>query len=522
MDREVADVLDEGGTFIGRANVVGEQAFCLYQVLTGNSGNIVGVLVVGRSIGEITQQTNDAATIMLWVIGLSVLLADIVLNIIMSRWLKKLDVANHYLTDIATGVFPSEPLDLHTKDELMVTADCINEMTAALKEKARLNGELEAAANIQRDMLPRELPDQEEFDVCAAMHPAKEIGGDFYDFFPVDEDHLEVVIADVSGKGVPAALIMALSKMLIKDHTKTGIPLGEVFTSVNRLLCEGNETNVFVTAFMAVLELSTGKLTYVNAGHNPPLIRLGDGGFAYMDIAPGMLLGIFDGIRYTQNELVMAPGDRLFLYTDGVTEAMNASDALYGNDRLRAYLNAHGTEDAASVLRGLKADIDAFADAREQCDDITVLMLDFFRLAGPERITERTFPADEAHLDEAIAFAKEMLAEKPVPKKITTQILTAVDEVFTNIFSYAYQDGDGAGTVRLGIRVDEKTILLRFSDSGLAFDPLKAADPDLDIPAEEREIGGLGIFLVKKMMDKVIYARKDGQNVLVLKKTYSD
>ena len=520
MDKEVADVLDEGGTFIGRANVVGGQVFCLYHVLRDNSGNIVGVIVVGRSIEEIAQQTSDAASLMLWIIFISVLLADIVLNIIMSRWLKKLDVANHYLIDIATGEFPQEPLDLHTKDELMVTADCINEMTTALKDKARLNGELEAAANMQRDMLPRERPEREEFDIGAAMHPAKEVGGDFYDYFMVDEDHLAVVIADVSGKGVPAALVMAISKMLIKDHTKMGMPVKEVFNEVNRLLCEGNETNVFVTAFLGVLELTTGRFTYVNAGHNPPLLRLGDGGFRYLDVPSGMLLGIFEKFRYGQSELIMAPGDRFFLYTDGVTEAMDPQDTLYGTDRLREYLNAHENADADKVLEGLKADIDAFSGAREQCDDITMLMLDFLKPSEPGRVTERRFDAGEESLDAVIDFTKEMLADKPVPKKVATQILTAVDEIFTNIASYAYPEGNGS--VWLSVSVDENTVRLRFTDSGIAFDPMQTEDPDVDMPADEREIGGLGIFLVKKTMDRIAYARKDGKNVLKLQKIYRD
>ena len=247
-------------------------------------------------------------------------------------------------------------------------------------EKERINAELSLASSIQAHMLPcifPAFPDRDEFDVYASMTPAKEVGGDFYDFFMVDDSHMAVVMADVSGKGVPAALFMVIAKTLIKNYAQSGIKPEEVFTTVNRLLCDGNKAGLFVTAWLGVLELTTGKLTYVNAGHNPPLIKQNGGEFTYLKSRVCFVLAGMETIKYRQNEITIAPGDRLFLYTDGVTEATNSSIELYGEERLSAFMNSHSGENAEEILHDLKADIYAFQGEAPQFDDITMLMLDY-------------------------------------------------------------------------------------------------------------------------------------------------
>ena len=247
-------------------------------------------------------------------------------------------------------------------------------------EKERINAELSLASSIQAHMLPcifPAFPDRDEFDVYASMTPAKEVGGDFYDFFMVDDSHMAVVMADVSGKGVPAALFMVIAKTLIKNYAQSSIKPEEVFTTVNRLLCDGNKAGLFVTAWLGVLELTTGKLTYVNAGHNPPLIKQNGGEFTYLKSRAGFVLAGMETIKYRQNEITIAPGDRLFLYTDGVTEATNSSIELYGEERLSAFMNSHSGENAEEILHDLKADIYAFQGEAPQFDDITMLMLDY-------------------------------------------------------------------------------------------------------------------------------------------------
>lgn len=254
----------------------------------------------------------------------------------------------------------------------------IEDLTRATSEKERIGAELNVATHIQASMLPcifPAFPERPEFDIYASMDPAKEVGGDFYDFFLVDEDHLAVVVADVSGKGVPAALFMVIAKTLIKDHAQTGTPPEEVFTEVNRQLCESNEEGLFVTAWMGVLELSSGRLTFVNAGHNPPLLRQGGGDFAYLRTRPGFVLAGLEGTRYRSGSLILSPGDTLYLYTDGVTEATDSELQLYGEERLQAVLNAGRDLAPRELLAAVKADVDAFAGEAPQFDDITMLAL---------------------------------------------------------------------------------------------------------------------------------------------------
>ncbi len=262
-------------------------------------------------------------------------------------------------------------------EDLESYVDNLQKVTA---EKERINAELSLASSIQAHMLPcifPAFPEHDEFDIYATMTPAKEVGGDFYDFFMVDDTHVAAVMADVSGKGVPAALFMVIAKTLIKNHAQNGLQPCDVFTTVNRLLCDGNDAGLFVTAWMCVLDITSGKLTYVNAGHNPPLIRQNGGKFEYLRSRPGFVLAGMDTVKYRQNELMLSPGDRLYLYTDGITEATSAAKELYGEERLSAYLNGHADDTAEDILHGLKSDIDSFVGEAPQFDDMTMLMLDF-------------------------------------------------------------------------------------------------------------------------------------------------
>ena len=263
----------------------------------------------------------------------------------------------------------------------------VENLTAVTAEKERIGTELNVATQIQADMLPRifpPFPDRQEFDIYATMTPAREVGGDFYDFFLVDQDHLAVVIADVSGKGVPAALFMVIVKTLIKNHTQTGMAPDQVFETVNRQLCENNEAGMFVTAFLGVLEISTGRFTYVNAGHNPPLAALGGRPYDWLPSKRGFVLAGLEGVRYRQQEIVLCPGDSIFCYTDGVTEALDPADALYSEARLRAFFRGRDLEGRplAEQLDLLRRDIAAFAAGAEQADDITMLLLRINKTTG--------------------------------------------------------------------------------------------------------------------------------------------
>ncbi len=252
-------------------------------------------------------------------------------------------------------------------------------------EKQRIASELDVATHIQTSMLPNifpAFPSYREFDVFASMTPAREVGGDFYDFFMVDEKHLAVVMADVSGKGIPAALFMVIGKTLIKDHTRPDEDLGEVFTKVNNLLCESNSEGLFITAFEGVLNLETGEFRYVNAGHEMPFICRSGGGFNAEKIRPGFVLAGMENMKYRSGVMQLGEGDKIFQYTDGITEAINSNNELFGMERLEMSLNKVKDLDAKSIIDSVKADIDAFAGDVPQFDDITMLCLSFKKKLG--------------------------------------------------------------------------------------------------------------------------------------------
>ena len=296
--------------------------------------------------------------------------------------------------DIAGGQFDHK-LDIHTGDEIEHLAVCFNSMTTELKtymanlaqvtaEKEHASAELTIATNIQTSMLPNTFPafpHRHDFDIYATMQAAKQVGGDFYDFYLMDENHLLITIADVSGKGVPAALFMVIAKTIMKNFALTlggADDLAPLVSCTNDQLCENNDAMMFVTAFVGMLELSTGNFRYVNAGHNPPLIyRHAEKNFAYMDVKRNFVMGGMDGIDYQSQEITLEAGDRLFLYTDGVTEALSESKELYGEDRLLNTLNEQSVDDLTlqELLAAVKKSLAAHVGKAEQSDDITMLTL---------------------------------------------------------------------------------------------------------------------------------------------------
>ena len=302
--------------------------------------------------------------------------------------LKKL---SRFTTEVVkSGNFEKQEIAIHTGDEIedlgnsfqvMLTKleDYIDNLTSVTAEKERIDTELNVATQIQSSMLPcifPAFPDRDELDIYAIMTPAKEVGGDFYDFFMVDERHIAIVMADVSGKGVPAALFMVIGKTLIKDRTQPGCDLGDVFTEVNNILCESNDNGMFITAFEGVLDLVTGEFRYVNAGHEKPFIYRKGKGYEVYKTRSGFVLAGMANIKYTEQVIQLHAGDKIFQYTDGITEAMNKDHQLYGMDRLDDILNQKcRTCGPEKTLELVKADIDAFVDGNDQFDDITMLCL---------------------------------------------------------------------------------------------------------------------------------------------------
>ena len=412
-------------------------------------------------------------------------------------------------------------VDVRSNEEFSSLSDDINSTVATLKRyiaeaAARVDKELEYAKQIQLSALPTNFPTGEDYSIYAQMIAAKEVGGDFYDFYKLGDTTVAFLAADVSGKGIPAAMFMMTAKTIIKDLAENGMAVNDIFTRANEKLCENNEADMFVTAWMGILDLQTGNMKYANAGHNPPLLKRADGSFEYLRSRAGFVLAGIEGFNYRVNELQLKAGDRLFLYTDGVPEATNADSELYGEDRLLNFMNQNTVAPATELLPALKADIDAFVGEAPQFDDITMLMFDYKPQEGGACMTSKTFPAKTDALSEVLGFVEETLESCECSMKNQTAICVAIEEVFVNVASYAYGEGSGDVTLDIGFDEANRDVTFRLIDQGVPFDPLKKPDPDITLAIEERQVGGLGIFIVKKTMDTVHYAYEDGKNILTM------
>ena len=412
-------------------------------------------------------------------------------------------------------------VDVRSSKEFSSLSDDINSTVSTLKRyiaeaAARIDKELEYAKQIQLSALPTNFPSGEDYSIYAQMIAAKEVGGDFYDFYKLSDTTVAFLAADVSGKGIPAAMFMMTAKTIIKDLAESGMAVNEIFTKANEKLCENNESGMFVTAWMGILDLTTGNVQFANAGHNPPLLKRADGSFEYLKTRAGFVLAGMEGVRYRPSELTLYPGDRLFLYTDGVPEATNVNNKLYGEERLLEFMNNNMTEDAVALLPALKANIDEFVGEAPQFDDITMLMFDYKPKKGSERMTVKKFPAKTEALSDVLGFVDQTLESLECPMKIQTAVCVAIEEVFVNVAHYAYGDGEGDMTLGIGFDEESRAVTFRMTDKGVPFDPLKKPDPDITLSAEERDIGGLGIFITKKTMDSVEYAYENGENILTM------
>ncbi len=386
------------------------------------------------------------------------------------------------------------------------------DLAKAAAEKERIRTELTVAARLQADMLPETesaFRDRTEFFVSASMIPAKGVGGDFYDAFLLDGDHLALVMADVSGKGVPAALFMVVARTLIRSHLMRGndMSLERTVHEINKGLCENNKNNMFVTAWIGVLTISAGELVFVNAGHCRPLIKGKDGSCHYDMQSGGPALAAMEGAVYRKGQAQLQKGDILFLYTDGVTEATDKSKELFGEKRLKETAERKQGGTNRELLEAVQKDIDCFQQGAEQFDDITMLAV-VWNGVGFEEITG---VARLERLREFAEFTENILRQNQVSMKVIVKILMALDEIFSNICYYS-----GAKEVTMGIRVKQGEIAVCFEDDGIPYNPLDRPDPDVDELLEKRRKGGLGIYLVKKRSDRMEYAYISGKNRLTI------
>ena len=387
------------------------------------------------------------------------------------------------------------------------------------EKKGRIESELRIARNIQMAMLPKTFPtypESEDVDMAGEIVPAKEVGGDLYDFF-TRENKLYFCIGDVSGKGVPASLVMAVTRSLFRSVSSRETSPRRIVAQMNDSMSETNENNMFVTFFVGVLDLCNGHLRYCNAGHNAPVL-MSSGKAALLDTIPNLPLGVLRGYSYKEQETSLLTNDGLFLYTDGLTEAENSNHELFGNGRMLQVVSEHCEDKAETQLKSMVTSVKEHTGDCDASDDLTMMIVRFTN-PSPFSRSERylVLQNEISQIPKLAAFIDEVAKEAKMDQTRTMSLNLAMEEAVSNIILYAYPEGT-EGQVEVKVVIKEDRLDFTLTDSGVPFDPTLAHMPDLTLDASERPIGGLGIYLVRTIMDSVTYERLDGKNVLSMTK----
>ena len=377
--------------------------------------------------------------------------------------------------------------------------------------------ELKVAKDIQEGILSADFPDNDSYAVYANMTAATEVGGDFYDYFPIDETHLAVVIGDVSGHGMAAAMFMTLSKTLIQVYARMNNATDKTFELTNRYLQRSNPAKFFVTSWIGILDLTTGTLSYTNAGHNyPVLIRKGcEPGF--LSDKPNFVLGRRRLVRYREKRTKLKPGDKLVLYTDGVTEAQDAAEEFFGDDRLLSVIAREKEHDQQEIVTAIRQAVNDFENGKDHYDDATILALSFKDYLHVEPPESKQFYLTTETFDSVTQYVTEKCAEAGCDDETVGKLEIATSEILANIESYAYENG---GELEILTKSRDRRMTIIFKDRGKPFNPLLVQEPDVNMPLTERKPGGLGVFIVKKLVSETSYTYENGQNILTIEMDY--
>jgi sigma-B regulation protein RsbU (phosphoserine phosphatase) len=386
----------------------------------------------------------------------------------------------------------------------------------------RMGDELNIGRQIQMSMIPLtfpRFPEHKDLDLWAYIRPAREVGGDFYDFFMIDDRYFAFVTADVSGKGVPAALMMAVAKTLLKSRSQDTKSTASIISATNNELSENNDDCMFITAFFGIIDTKTGALTYTNAGHNPPYLIKTDGTVQALSELHGPMVGVMPGAPYDEAELKLDVDDKIILFTDGVTEAFDANGNEYGEGRLEAFIARSTKLGTKYLVESLVRDVDGFVDGEEQSDDITVFCLRYvaWDVRDARGTIELRLANELAEINRCFNALEEICERFKLPPEIQNNFSVVLDDLLNNVISYAYDDDD-EHIIDVVLSTDGQRFIVSVTDEGVEFDPFARKEPDIQSGLEEREIGGLGIHLIRNLMDDYSYRRVGGKNVTTLMK----
>lgn len=423
--------------------------------------------------------------------------------------LAEIDERNDEIGDLASAFEVMQ-------SELELSIASLVESTAA---KERMQSELNIGREIQMSMLPLmfpAFPDHDEFTVFAKLLPAREVGGDWYDFFFIDEDLFCFCIGDVSGKGVPSALFMAVAKTLIKSRAAEDKSTASIITHLNDELSVENKSFMFATIFIGILNVRTGDLLYTNAAHNPPYVKGLDGSVRRLDGRHGLVVGPLRDSTYEEAKFVLAEGDIFLLYTDGVTEAMDPAQNLFSDKRLATLFASTDYKSMEEVVESTLSAVKQFEAGSDQADDITVLAIQFSG-AGQQTADatlDLTIQNQISEINSVNLRFDTFAEEQHIPPSIVGRMHMVFEELLSNIIMHGYS-GENDHDIVIKVQASPQRLKVTIVDDGVPFNPLDSDTPDITLSLEEREIGGLGVHLVRTMMDNVSYER-DGENNVVI------
>lgn len=495
-------------------------AVCLFFYFTGDSMTL-----------PLTHQIVKYGTIV-FIVGLTSLF-------VFSTWaiyqmVKPLKEFTDSVVSIAEGNLDTPLPDIHSEDELKQLRDSFEYMQHSLKQhitdlqattasKERLQSELRIAHDIQMGMIPTSFPQRQDLDLFASMTPAKEVGGDLYDFI-IEGDELFFIIGDVAGKGVPASLYMAVTRTLFRNLAGNYQSAANIVREMNHAIASTNDSYVFVTVFVGVLDMKTHYLTYCNAAHNAPVMITTEGECSLLEVETNLPIGVEDRYNYDEQQVDFPPGSALLLYTDGLTEAMyfsnDGSRKLFGEQRVLHDVEKNSKASAIEVIDFLKQHVSVFADGTEQSDDLTMLFLRHGTAQQPGVDPSRRLimKNEMSEVGRLRAFFFSVCREHGIDDENAKTLNLALEEWVANVINYAYPKGM-RGHVEVTADVSDDVLTLVIKDHGAVFDPTQHEEVDIDAELDERAIGGLGIHLIRTIMDTVEYQRtSDGYNRLVLTK----
>ncbi len=507
----------------------GHREMLCYAPMKRTGWSVCSVIPYHSVMHELGSATFSIIAIL--VIGLALLSICIRLLVkYMSKPIKELTDASYI---IAKGNFDAPLPNVETKDDIRKLHDAfahmqqslsryIHEVESTTRAKERIKSELSIARNIQMGLVPKRFSpfaDCPDLELFASLTPAKEVGGDFYDFF-LRNGKLVFAIGDVSGKGIPASLIMAITRTLFRVISKTEDSPARIVSQLNNAIVENNDSNMFVTFYTGTLELASGALTFCNAGHNAPLVVGNDGNTYFQEVECNLPLGVVPYFEYTNQTATLPKGYAMLLYTDGLTEAENTAEELFGNERTKAAAAACAALSAEKIIGSVTESLAAFVGEAEQSDDLTMMC---FRINGtdPELKNMKKLVINN-RLEESerlVPFLDAVASELPMEQSLKSSLNLALEEALVNVIQYAYPP-ETIKRISLTAKWtdDKKHVDFTLKDCGKAFDPLQTDLPDTDLSLEDRPIGGLGILLVRDIMDTVSYQRLNGENILTMGK----